>query len=185
MRVPHRDWNILLDHDRTYTLGSADNSQTYCRVYRLDDETPYRPSSQHSVRVFSIAGEELGSCLLAATGGATGIHEHSAVAVGDILFVAVGPYTASLQLPSLDLLWSRQVDGATCFGLHHAPAHCCLIAHGELAISRLGYDGAVAWTACGADIFTGQLEVAGDRVRAEDFDGRTYLWDIRTGEHVE
>jgi hypothetical protein len=37
-----------------------------------------------------------------------------------------------LALPSFKLLWHRQVDHATCFGVYFSANHDCLISHGEL-----------------------------------------------------
>jgi hypothetical protein len=34
--------------------------------------------------------------------------------------VAVGPFVCCLGLPQLDLLWSAEVDHATCFGIYHS-----------------------------------------------------------------
>jgi outer membrane protein assembly factor BamB len=184
MRIRHREWEVVLDNDQTYSFGSADNSRTYRQVYRLDGEAQYRPNSQHSVRVLSGDGQEVAACLLAATGGATGIHEHSAVAVDNNLYLAVGPYAVCLRLSSLELRWSREVDGATCFGLHYVPAHCCLIAHGEMCVSSLSLDGSTKWSQDGADIFTGRLTVADGRVQVDDFEGRLYAWYVETGEQV-
>jgi hypothetical protein len=184
MRIRHREWEIVLDNDPSYSFGSADNSRTYRFAYCLDGEPKRRPSSQHSVRVLSDDGEELSSCLLAVAGGTTGIHEHSAIAVENNLFVAVGKHAVALRLPSLELAWSREADSISCFGLHYVPAQRCLIAHGELCVSRLSLHGDVEWSESGADIFTGRLVVNDGKVQVDDFEDRRYVWRVETGEPV-
>ena len=81
----------------------------------------------------STEGSVISSCILTAVGGATGIHDHSALICGDSCIIAVGPFMCSLHIPSLDLEWKAEVDWATCFGVYYSAKHHCLISHGELS----------------------------------------------------
>jgi hypothetical protein len=139
-----------------------------------------RPSSRHGL-VLRDGGVVRQSCLVLAGGGPTTVHEHSMAIVGAACFVAVGDTLCSLALPTLDLLWRRQVDCATCFGVYYLAKHDCLISHGELEIVRLALSGEVAWTAAGTDIFTEGIEIRDDHVAAVDFNRSVYRFDLATG----
>ena len=169
---------IAVDNDDSYTPGSADNQHTYDHAYHLGPDSYV--SSRHSIRV---TGEDraVTSCILTAGGGASGIHEHSAIIFDSACFIAIGPFIASLSLPTLDLIWSTQTDDATCFGIHKPPTHNCLISHGELLIARLPLTGTIVWQAGGADIFTNGCTVHENSIEAVDFYDRTYSFDIETG----
>lgn len=146
-------------------------------VYQLNRELI---SSRH---VIAALDDEriISSALLEAAGGASGVHEHSVVVVGDRCFVAVGDHVVALQLPTLDLVWARVVDPATCFGVHVLSGNAGLISHGELEIARVTFDGEIAWSVSGADIFTGELVALDDEVRVTDFEGTRYRFASETG----
>lgn len=173
------EYEIVVENDDTYATGSADNARFYDTEHSLDDE-PFRPSSQHSVTVKS---DEciLGSCILLAGGGTSGVHEHSALLHGNSCIIAVGPFMCSLRLPSFELEWKAQVDMATCFGVYYSAKHDCFISHGELEISRIGHGGRVLWQAGGEDIFTNGFELLDNHIEVVDFNGRRYCMEIDTG----
>jgi hypothetical protein len=128
-------YKVIISNDDTYNSGSADNLHSYDKEYLLGEDF-YRPSSQHSVTIRT-EGSVVSSCILAAVGGATGIHEHSAIICKDSCIIAVGPFMCSLLIPSLDLEWKAEVDDATCFGVYFSEKHNCFISHGELDIARV------------------------------------------------
>lgn len=166
-----------------YIPGSADNVRPYSREYKLTDAET-RPSSRHGL-ILREGNTAARSCILLAGGGATGLHGHSAVILDDTCFIAVGDTLSALSLPSLDLLWHRQVDTATCFGVYHSAKHNCLISHGELEIVRLSLTGEVAWCSSGADIFSEGFELHPDSIEAVDFNGTVYRIDLATGESLK
>lgn len=168
-------YEVLLDKVPRISAALGDGPREY-----FFGEDPYHATSIHRVRVLK-AGEDVSSCILAATGGATGIHEHSALTRNDECLVAVGPFFCSLRLPGLELIWSLQVDQITCFGVYHSERHHCYIVHGELDISRVSYDGKRVWSAGGKDIFTGEFTVLDDHSRVVDFNGETYDVALSTG----
>lgn len=175
---------IEVSNEPAYTCGSADNPMRYEREYRLDDGE-YAPSSRHAVRVLSNDGDsELANCILAASHGATGVHDHTALVHDDSLILAVGPFMVSLNLPTLDLHWKTQTDDVTCFGVYHSEKHRCYISHGELDVARVSYAGAIEWSHSGADIFTNGFVVTDDNVEAIDWNNVAYAWDIGTGRIV-
>lgn len=172
-------YELELLYEPLYTPGSADNVRSYSREYKLPNAET-RPSSRHGL-ILRDGDTSAQSCILLAGGGATGIHEHSAVILDDTCFVAVGDTLCSLALPSLDLLWHRQVDTATCFGVYYSAKHHCLISHGELEIARLSLSGDVEWSSVGADIFSEGFELHPDYIEAVDFNQAVYRMDIATG----
>jgi hypothetical protein len=113
------------------------------------------------------------------------VHENSAIISRESLIIAVGPFMASLRLPTLELNWKVKADDATCFGVYHSPANACYISHGEIDIARVSYGGAIDWANSGADIFTNGFTISKDRVIAVDWNGDVYAWDIRTGARIE
>ena len=173
------EYEIVVENDDTYTVGSADNIRSYDIEYSLGEESFY-PSSQHSVTVKS-GDRILGSCILLAAGGASGVHEHSALLHENSCIVAVGPFMCSLRIPSLELEWKAEVDMATCSGIYYSAKHHCFISHGELEISRVEHGGKVLWQAGGADIFTNGFELHDNHIEVIDFNGKYYRMGIDTG----
>src|SRR5262245_4347946 len=114
MKLASGRYELELIDDPTYTRGSADNVRSYGREYVFGD--PGLTTSRHGV-ILRAAGRAERSCVVLASGAPTGVHEHSAVIFGGRCFVAVGDTLCALALPSLELLWDRKVDTASCFGL--------------------------------------------------------------------
>jgi hypothetical protein len=179
VRVSVNDLVLEVRDDPTYRFGSADNSTRYERELILGDPR-FRTSSQHGVQCRR-GDEVLGSVILGANGGASAVHGRSIVVVGNLCFVAVGPYVVALSVPDLAVSWSQQVDHATCFGVLVTPDGASLISHGELEISRVDLSGRILWQSGGADIFTGELKLSDRVVHVDDFEGRSYSFDIETG----
>jgi hypothetical protein len=117
---------------------------------------------------------------LRGSGGATGVHERSLILDGDRAVVAVGAWLCAVDLPSLLLDWSVEVDWATCFALYRVEDG--YLSHGELSITRVGRDGSIRWQAGGRDIFTGDLVLERDVVLVSDFYQNRYRIDLATGQ---
>jgi hypothetical protein len=178
--LKNAEYEIIVENDDTYTSGSADNARSYDSEYSFNEQSFY-PSSKHSVTVKS-GDQILGSRILLADGGTSGVHEHSALLHKNSCVVAVGPFMCSLRIPSLELEWKAKVDMATCFGVYYSARHHCFISHGELEISRVEHDGRVLWKAGGKDIFTNGFELHENHVEVVDWNNERYHVDIETGE---
>ncbi len=179
LEIPYKSSRIRILDEPTYTLESADNARKYEYESRLGSGK-YRPTSAHGVA--AIANDEvIASHLFVAPGGASGVHDKSAVVVEDRCILAVGPYLVAIRLPSLEIAWSTQVDPATAFGVYLSADGSCLFSHGELTISRLNFDGQIEWQEGGADIFSEGFAVEDKCVRAVDFDNREYCFDPASG----
>jgi hypothetical protein len=139
-----------------------------------------RPSSR--CRASISRGEvPVACCVLLADGGASGVHNRSALIHGDTLMVAVGAFVCALQLPELVLRWHTRADTATCFGVYDAPSWDSLISHGELEIARLSYSGQVLWSSSGRDIFSEAFTLFERHAEAVDCDGTKYRIHLETG----
>jgi hypothetical protein len=178
MRLTSEKYELELVDEPTYVRASADNSRSYDREYVFRDRT--LTTSRHGV-VVQEGGRAVRSCILLASGGTTTVHERSALIVGDFCFVGVGDTLCALALPSLENLWHRAVDTATCFGVYLVAALDCLITHGECEITRLSLSGEVAWSTSGGDIFTEGFALNANHVEAVDFNGVRYRIDLTTG----
>jgi hypothetical protein len=182
LNLDFQQFEVLIGKESNFSWESVDNPRKFNRAYRLDDD---HLASLHSVRVRSKEDlEEIDSCILGASGGATAVHEHSAIINQNSLVVAVGPFMVSLRLPMLEMNWKIRTDAVTCFGVYCLPAHRCFISHGELEIARVSYDGKLEWQSGGADILTNGIVFSENTVRATDFYENIYEWDIETGNLV-
>jgi hypothetical protein len=117
-----------------YSFESQDNVRSYEFEVLL---TRDRPTSIHGI---TLNGR--GIIIVGAVGGCSSVHEHSAVVLDDKLYLAVGDHVTCLSLSRPHrLVWSTQVDMATCFGIYWEHSRGALISHGELEISRLSLEG--------------------------------------------
>lgn len=182
IRLVARPFDVEIRNEPTYSFASADKQRSYQHEYGLTGGG-YQFTSRHGVRCWK-DGEVVGSAVLGASGGATGVHDSSAVIARSQCFVAVGPCVAALALPTLALVWSTEVDAATCFGVYSSSDTQALISHGELEVARLTFGGAVVWTAGGADIFTEGFQIDRGVIRVLDFEKRSYNFDEKTGREL-
>lgn len=169
---------LTMLNDPCHTFGSVDNVRRYDHEFSFNEEQ--RNSSRHGLICREADGTEH-SCILQAGGGASGVHDYSAIVVKNCCIVAVGDMACSLSLPKLDLNWATRVDGATCFGVYYSPKHDCLLSHGEMEIARLNLQGEIVWSVGGRDIFTEGFRLFDDHAEAIDFYQQAYRIDIITG----
>ncbi|WDI43205.1 hypothetical protein [Bremerella sp. P1] len=177
-------YRVTIADEPTHSVGSVDNVHAYDHEYHLDDaRSEYAVASRHAVQV-SDNTKLIATCILLASGGASGVHEHSAIINNEFCIVAVGPFMASLRIPTLELQWATKSDTATCFGVYHSEKHHCYISHGEIEIARVTFGGDIVWRAFGADIFTNGCRLLDDHVHVVDFNDMGYTFDIDTGREV-
>jgi hypothetical protein len=166
---------LCVVNEPTYSFGSTDNVWTYTGEVLL---TEGRPTSIHGVTL-----NDQRVMIVGAGGGCSSVHDHSSLVLDDRLYVAVGNCVVCLCLsPPHALVWSVQVDTATCFGLYWEASRAALIVHGELEISRLSRGGDLLWQASGADIFTEGFRLQPNHIEAVDFNRTVYRFDYSTGE---
>lgn len=180
LRLHHLEIEIVVENVPHYGTAEGESARQFDLEMRLDSTTDIYITSRHSVTTLR-SGDRLASVILLAGGGATGVHEHSAIVVDDDLLIAVGPYITRLSLPSLDTKWAVETDDATCFGVYYSLKHRLILSHGELDIAAIKPEGAVVWSTGGADIFTNGFTFDDDSIYARDFADRDYTFDIATG----
>ena len=178
MELTSGSFALTLLDDLTHDPTSVDNVRQYDREYCFVEE--YRPASKYGLVCRQSDGTTY-SCILLAGGGASRVHEHSAVAVNKFCFIGVGDMLCCVSLPTLDLSWATKVDTATCFGVYYCPQHECLLSHGELEIARVRLTGEIVWAASGKDMFSEGFRLGRDYVEAIDFNHEVYRIDIVTG----
>lgn len=168
---------ITLVDDPLHVFGSADNLRQYDQIFWLGNGVmPSRPASVHGLYF-----DDGRSIVLVADGGCSTIHRHSAVVVDGVVYLCVGQQLAAVGLKHANLYWVREVDTATCFGVHWVAAQQALITHGEMTIGCLSLAGDIHWRAGGRDIFTGQVRCLPEGVEAVDFNEEVYLFDYSEG----
>ena len=166
---------VTLINEPVYSFGSADNVRRYNT--EVDLTGGCQPSSIHGLIV-----DGRPTMVIADSGGASGVHEHSLLIHDTWVYVAVGAHVVCFKLGNLSPDWTLKTDEATCFGVHYSRQHDALISHGELEITKFSPDGRILWAAGGADIFSEGFALLDECIEAVDFDGRRYSFDYATGE---
>lgn len=175
MQIDTESGLVRIVNEPAYSFGSQDNVRSYPLEVRLSN------GSLTSIHAVEING--LGVVVVGAGGGCSAVHEHSAVAIKDRLYLAVGDHVVCLSLGSPHrLFWATQVDIATCFGIHWEDKRAALISHGELEIVRLTMQGDVIWSASGADVFSEGFSLLSDCIEVLDFNRTIYRLNYATGE---
>jgi hypothetical protein len=151
--------DVSVINEPTYTFGSSDNVRSYPFERNLDSESS--PVSVHGIFL-----NEGPIAVFGATGGASGVHEHSAVFHNGCLYLAVSDSVVCLELQPFEFKWALRIDSATCFGVHFHERTSSLISHGELEITRFTESGEFVWQSSGRDIFTGSLVLGEESVPA-------------------
>ncbi len=169
---------VEIINEPMYSLRSVDNTRSYDKKYVLADRN--EPTSRHGILV-RVKDKLINTCIVLAEGGITTVHEHTAVILDNYLYVAVGQYLCCLSLPQLELIWHRQVDLATCFGVYFSVENDCLVSHGECDIARITKLGFIEWSVSGKDIFSEGFLLFADQIVAVDFNGEKYRIEMQNG----
>ena len=180
MMVKHKDLEIKVINEISFSFDSADNANQYNSIHLADTESKVYQGSNHGIKLFR-NGIELSSALVSAVGGSTGIHDHSMIFAENELLIMCANWVFCLTLPDLALSWKTQADPATCFGIHKIDSG--YIVHGELEISKLDLHGNIIWYKDGSDIFctqdgTEDFRIDSGSVYVKDWNGRQYQFKI-------
>ena len=178
MTIQINKYKVSLIDEPAYGNHSMDNA----RLYRseLCRHGAYQHCCAHGVIVGDIESPRTSTIILG-TGGVTGVHENSIAHTQNICFIAAGDSVFALEVPSLKILWCKQVDLSTCFGVFWVEKQGCLITWGEIFVCRLSMDGNKVWETSGADIFTQGFGMAGDTIEMIDFNNDKYRINIHNG----
>lgn len=168
---------LTLVDEPCFSFGYTDNVRRYQREYLLGE-------TRHSRSVHGILLNQTPLAVFGAAGGCSGVHARSGVIVSGRLYLAVGDHLACFDPQVQDLVWARQVDEATCFGVYCGERENAIFCHGELTVSRLDRQGNLVWSASGADIFTGEFVLDSAGVHVRDFNGRKYSFSLDEGREI-
>jgi len=171
-------YQIDIYNDQTFKLDSADNVNEYDFIYF--DKSEYQFPSVFGIKIFQ-GDTQLKSAIIGSIGGATGIHDMSAIVEDDRILICCSNTIFCLSIPELNLLWRTQADQGTCFEIYKYQDG--YIIHGELEISRLDKDGKILWQRSGADIFTTQdgkddFRIMENYILATDWENRKFKFDF-------
>lgn len=168
---------VELWRDPTYTPGSADNVHRYGREIAV---------GLHLERAAGVEvrmdGRAVACAVLLHESGCPHVMDGDALLRDGMLIVSMHGHVVALALPTLDVRWMTEVEGACIFGLMEIDGADALLVHGELDITRIGLDGCIQWRRGGGDIFTGGCWMDGDAAVAVDWVGAEYRWRLDDGE---
>lgn len=145
--------------ENTYTTSDDDSVQTRIGILLREN------------------GKTIGSSLIGAVGGTTGLHDTSQILEDDKLVICCANSVFCLALPQLQLLWNTKVDSCTCFQIYKYLES--YIVHGEMEVSRLDSRGKIMWQHAGADIFTtptgnDHFKISESGIEVRDWNGDLY-----------
>jgi hypothetical protein len=173
---------LTLNHNQ-YTITITDataqdlnNVSEFDALY-LGDKVQY--TSLQAIGVYC-NGLLISCVLLGATGGSTGVYDHTALIGNDCLVTCCCDTVFCLSLTGLQLLWKTKADSTTCFAIYQYQQD--YIVHGELEISRLDQTGNLVWQNSGADIFVtpsghSHLTLLEDTIVAIDLEFSKYVFN--------
>ena len=182
MKINTEKFEIDIIDESMYSLNSADNVRQYDIEYILGEN--YGTTPRFGIYVKNKEAKENKCFILGNRIGSSTPHEKSAIVVDDHLYIAIGNLVCCLDLPSLVLLWHKEVDFANSFGIYLSPDNLGIISHGELDIVKVSFAGEILWSAGGRDIFTGDFTIYMDHIEVFDFNDDKYEIDIISGESV-
>lgn len=171
---------VELWRDPAWSPDSAGDPGAYDRVIALSDR--HGQATEVEARV---GGRVVASAVVLGEMGCPGISSGSALLRGGTLLLAMAAKVVALAVPSLAVRWITDVDDACVFGLMEIGEDDAVLVHGEIAITRLGMDGAVQWQRAGWDIFTNGCQVEDGVVVAVDWNGAVYRWRLSDGAVLE
>lgn len=179
LSLKHNEHVVTIENEPSDLYSHNNSGPHHYGSQHILGEARFLVSTAHGVRYGE--PEPLNSCLILASGGATTVHQQSALLHGNRCIVAVSAYLVCLQLPDLQMIWHTQVDDATCFGVYHVPKYESYISHGELDIARITYDGEILWSSGGKDILTNGFTLFDDYAEVMDFNNERYRIDLLSG----
>lgn len=179
LKIIHDLYEVVIYEDQQFSPRSADNTNTYDLIYPKDAaESPYRPSSKYVVKVKDINSSEfISSAILCGYKGASSLHPNAFYLEGSKLWICISDMVYCLQLPNLELVWSKSIDLASVFGIYKFKND--FILHGELEIFRITKAGEVKWSFGAQDIFVSLhgedvLRLYDDHITVRDYRGGMY-----------
>ena len=175
MKFCYKNYTLFILDDSNYVLNSTDNPAPYGIEHfdRMFDSHSTSAASQHGIRVIK-DDVEIASAIICEIGGATTVHDHSAVISNESILICCSDKVYSLSLPDLQINWKKRLDLATCLAIYSFKGD--FIIHGELQITRIDNMGNEIWSFSAKDIFVTadgkeSIEITGDAIKVRDWNG--------------
>ena len=173
--INYGQYTIKIHDEESYEPSSLDNSSTYDKIFCAKNST-----TRLGIKIFD-NDNQISTCLIGATGGATGMGPNTSTIHQDNYVICCSDSVFSLKIPELTLTWQTKADDATCFEIIEIKDG--FIIHGELSISKLDFHGNIIWQNTGRDIFLTEkgendFTVTKDRIIAKDWDNNEYVFDF-------
>ena len=177
-RYRYNDLIIEVLDEPTYTLSSTNNF-SYSKQYFGVDAKKY-PTSAHGIKIYN-ADQIIDSCIVIASGGATGIHSTASLLDNDHLLLCCSDTVFCLILQDLELKWKVQADQGTCFQIFKQ--HDDYITHGEVQVTKLDKDGNIKWEFGGGSLLVSidndeEFKIESDGIIITDFSNTKYKIDF-------
>jgi len=177
--LQYKSIEIEIFDDFSFSLG-ADSPKKYDKVFQLDKDKEFAPTSQHAIKLNN-DNETIGSAIILASGGGSCVHSDTAIISNDDLIIRCCKKVFNVKISGLILNWIIEIDWATCFGIYSYGD--TFISHGECSIARFDKAGNILWSYSGADIFVNPVdrgisfEMLTDYIELTDFNGGKYKID--------
>ncbi len=173
MILKYIDYEIELIIDKSYIVGSSENSIKYDYEYEVGKGS----TTIHGV-LLKRDDEVVKSAILFGNEKPTTLHSNSAIVFDDMLILCVSNRVFCLYLPSLELRWVKEFDTVACLQLFKTSESYLI--HGELSICRIEFTGDIIWRYTNEDIFTfkkgvNKLELTARGIEIKAWNDRNYL----------
>jgi hypothetical protein len=181
MRYNYKNYEIEIFDEPNYTLNSVDNFREYGNIYfeGKHHEDKFYPTNKQSI-IIKEFDAEITSAIICEIGGATAVNEKSFIIENDKIWICICNKIYCLIIPSLQLVWYKQIDYVTNFSINKFQND--FIVHGELEIIRISKEGEIKWRFGARDIFVSLTEknnfkIENDLIKVVDFEGYKYILD--------
>lgn len=182
VKLNYKNYQIEVINDSTYTINSVDNTNVYDTVFfqGKKDKAEFSPTSKCGI-IIKKSDAKIASVIICESGGATAITNKSFIIEDDKVWICVCNKVYCLEIPSLELIWRKEIDFITNFSIHKVQND--FIIHGELEIKRITKNGETIWSFGGRDIWVNlegkpEFNIENDQIHLFDFESNEYILDF-------
>lgn len=182
VKLNYKNYQIEVFNDSTYTINSVDNTNVYDTVFfqGKKDKTAFSPTSKCGI-IIKKSDTKIASVIICESGGATAITDKSFIIEDDKIWICVCNKVYCLEIPSLELIWRKEIDFITNFSIHKVQED--FIIHGELEIKRITKNGEAIWSFGGRDIWVNledktEFNIENNQIHLFDFESNEYILDF-------
>lgn len=182
VKLNYKNYQIEVFNDSVYTINSIDNTTVYDTVFfqGKKDNAEFSPTSKCGIIVKKL-DTKIASVIICESGGATAITEKSFIIEEDKIWICVCNKVYCLEIPSLELIWRKEIDFLTNFSIHKLQDD--FIVHGELEIKRITKNGETIWSFGGRDIWVNpegktEFNIENNQIHLFDFESNEYILDF-------